>query len=304
MLSIDHATIRSSAVGKSEKYIRAAFSLAAKLHPCVLFTDEADSLFCRRSSRAKSWERAATTQFLVEMEGLSRDPNAPLLVAATNRPWDLDEAFLRRPPQKFCVQLPDQAPRAAILRLFLKEQDLDPAVDSGGVASVTKGFSGSDLKSPYAEAALIWEIEQVKLDGLYGAVSPTFATARENPKRLCLDVDHSAAAFEQMQPNKARDPEDGLSEPQASGVEAAPYSKFDIESAHSTPDHQDLCTPDTPPTNSDTTTSVRGGPELTDPDLLRTGPVAPGAPKMNSGADVDLVPLLVTLAAVSGTVRR
>lgn len=205
MLSVDYASIQGGIVGEAEKMIRAAFSLAAKLSPCVLFIDEVDSLFYRRSSGDKSWERSAITQFLVEMEGLSQNAEAPLVVVATNRPWDLDEAFLRRLPQKFHIQLPDQDSRAAILRLFLKRDDLDPAVDIDGIASVTKGFSGSDLKNLCAEAALVWKIEQVKLDSLYGTMSPTFSTARKAPKRLRLEVDHFTAAFERMQPNKTEE---------------------------------------------------------------------------------------------------
>ncbi|KAL1858150.1 hypothetical protein Daus18300_010031 [Diaporthe australafricana] len=204
MLSVDYASIYGGAVGETEKMIRAAFSLARKLSPCVLFIDEVDSMFCRRKSGDSSWERSAITQFLVEMDGLSQSADSPLVVVATNMPWDLDEAFLRRLPQKFYIQLPDQDSRATILRLFLKLDDLDPAVDVDGLACVTNGFSGSDLKNLCAEAALIWKIEQVKLDSLYGTMSKTFATARKDPKRLRLDVDHFAAAFERMQPNKAK----------------------------------------------------------------------------------------------------
>lgn len=414
MLSIDYATTQSSMVGKAEKYIRAAFSLATKMHPCVLFIDEADALFYRRSSRERSWERSATTQFLVEMEGLTRNPDAPLVVVATNRPWDLDEAFLRRLPQKFCIGLPDRDSRAAILRLFLKDSDLDPAVDVDGIADATKGFSGSDLRSLCAEAALVWKIEQVKLDALCGAVSPALASARGGPgkpKRLRLDVDHFAAAFEKMQPNKARDSadelarfsrrynpvqgelgrgnggkryvfndasgkneafsvrelisrpapaeeaspanmqlvvwrsaedvlcpgrvivetsetrspsavttsteeqsseektvasaedersedsENSLTEQKTQSGEVAPCSEFDIEKAQSPPDQQDLCDSDTASTACEAT-SEREGPESTGLDPSRTGLLTPDAPKMKSGADVDLVPLLVTLAAV------
>lgn len=211
MLTVDYATAQSGTIGEAEKKIHAAFSLATKLHPCVLFIDEADALFYRRASSDRSWERAALAQFLVEMEGLAQSPNAPLVVVATNRPWDLDEAFLRRLPQKFYIGLPDRDARAAILRLFLKEGDLDPAVDVGGIADATKGFSGSDLKSLCAEAALVWKIEQGKLDALCGGVSQAFATARgTGPKRLRLDVDHFAAAFEKMQPNRSRDSADQL----------------------------------------------------------------------------------------------
>ena len=412
MLSIDYAATQSMWVGETEKYIRGAFSLAAKLHPCVLLIDEADALFYRRSSSNASWERGATTQFLVEMEGLGQNPDAPLVVVATNRPWDLDEAFLRRLPQKFHIGLPDRDSRAAILRTFLKADDLDPTVDIEGMASATKGFSGSDLRSLCAEAALIWKMEQGKLDALCGAVSPAFANARKQPKRLRLDVDHFATAFEKLLPSNAkdtaeelerftrrynpvqgelgrgnggkryvfnedsqrnealsvrelisrplppghdtpanmelvvwRDPDEVLcpgrakvqtsetvsppsvtapeevksseaaiqacggeqteenksaveEEPKAQSMETVPHSEFDIEKAHQTPDHQDLRIEDTPPSTPGETTSESNGPGPTGADLSRTGPSLPEPQKLKSGADVDLLPLLVTLAAV------
>ncbi|POS69879.1 ATPase family AAA domain-containing protein 1 [Diaporthe helianthi] len=210
MLSIDYAATQSMWVGETEKYIRGAFSLAAKLSPCVLLIDEADALFYRRGSNDASWERGATTQFLTEMEGLSANPDAPLVVVATNRPWDMDEAFLRRLPQKFYIGLPDQDARAAILRIFLKADDLDPAVDIEGIAAATQNFSGSDLRSLCAEAALIWKTEQSRIDTLCSGVSPAFATARQMPKRLRLDVDHFSAAFEKMQPSNSREQSEEL----------------------------------------------------------------------------------------------
>ncbi|KAG8156330.1 hypothetical protein KVR01_013782 [Diaporthe batatas] len=210
MLSIDYAATQSMWVGETEKYIRGAFSLAKRLSPCVLFIDEADALFYRRGSGDKSWERGATTQFLNEMEGLSTSPDSPLVVVATNRPWDLDEAFLRRLPQKFYVGLPDQDARAAILRIFLKDDDLDPAVDIEGIAAATQKFSGSDLRSLCAEAALIWKMEQGRIDALCGGVSPAFQKARKMPKRLRLDVDHFSAAFEKMMPSNSREQSEEL----------------------------------------------------------------------------------------------
>lgn len=70
MLVLDASTINSCWVGETEKYIRAAFTLATKLIPCINFMDEVDSLFYHRSGGDKSWQRTAITQFLQEMDGL------------------------------------------------------------------------------------------------------------------------------------------------------------------------------------------------------------------------------------------
>ncbi|KAI9154902.1 ATPase family AAA domain-containing protein [Paramyrothecium foliicola] len=159
MLVLDASTINGKYVGETEKQIHAAFSLAAKLSPCIIFMDEVDSLFYRRNSCDKSWQRAAITQFLQEMDGLSQSKNTPFVLVATNRPGDLDSAFLRRLPQKIPFGLPNVKARAGILRLFLKDDDLD-GVDVNELAALTDGYSGSDLKSLCGEAGLMWAMEQ------------------------------------------------------------------------------------------------------------------------------------------------
>lgn len=162
MLAVDCAAMASQWVGETEKHIRAAFSLAARLAPCVLFIDEVDALFRHRRPHDRGWERSAVTQFLAEMDGLGRRADAPFVMVATNRPMDLDDAFLRRLPQKIHLGLPDRPSRSRILRLFLKDDDLDPLVNIEGLARVTEGYSGSDLRSLCAEAALFWALEQSK----------------------------------------------------------------------------------------------------------------------------------------------
>jgi SpoVK/Ycf46/Vps4 family AAA+-type ATPase len=159
MLVLQASAINSCWVGETEKYITAAFSLARKLFPCIVFLDEVDALFYSRRSGDRSWQRTAITQFLQEMDGLVQDEQAPFVLVATNRPGDLDNAFLRRLPQKIPFGLPDCKGRASILRLFLKQDDLD-GVDVDRLARLTNGYSGSDLKSLCGEAALMWAIEQ------------------------------------------------------------------------------------------------------------------------------------------------
>ncbi|OAR01951.1 hypothetical protein LLEC1_04878 [Akanthomyces lecanii] len=160
MLALDSATLTSKYVGETEKYIKAAFSLARKYAPCILFLDEVDALFYRRSSGDRSWQRSALTQFLQEVDGLQGGvPGAPFVLVATNRPMDLDTAFLRRLPQKIYFELPDETARAQILRVLLNKEDLHSDLDIDHLASLTSGYSGSDLKNLCAEAALLCVLE-------------------------------------------------------------------------------------------------------------------------------------------------
>lgn len=170
MLAIDGADVTHKWVGDTEKYIKAAFSVARKLHPCVLFMDEVESLLYRRGEGDRSWRRAALTQFLQEIDGLASQKDAPFLICATNRPDDLDQAFLRRLPNKILFAMPTQEEREQIIRLHLDDQDLDRGLTVESLAKQTKGYSGSDLHNFCQQAAWAWMNEQIdsKVEGITG----------------------------------------------------------------------------------------------------------------------------------------
>ncbi|KAK6529965.1 hypothetical protein TWF281_009115 [Arthrobotrys megalospora] len=155
-ISLTAADLQSCFVGQTEKTIQAVFSLARKLYPSILFLDEVDSLFYGRQSGDKSWQRTALNQYLHEMDGLSsQTANAPLVIVATNRPADLDAAFLRRLPHKVYFDLPSRRERREILRGLLKKDGLGQ-IDLNHLARRTTGFSGSDLKNLCSQAILAW----------------------------------------------------------------------------------------------------------------------------------------------------
>ncbi|KAI9658383.1 MAG: hypothetical protein M1821_002516 [Bathelium mastoideum] len=160
MLTIDSATIENKWIGESEKLIRAAFSLSAKLHPCILFIDEADALFYKRSHNDMRWARASLVQFLKEMDGLVTSQKSPFIIAATNQPGDLDDAFIRRLSQRIPFALPMLHQRHQILRIYLKDDDIDPSVNFDFLTRETAGYSGSDICILCGQAGLILAVEQ------------------------------------------------------------------------------------------------------------------------------------------------
>jgi SpoVK/Ycf46/Vps4 family AAA+-type ATPase len=161
MLEVSAASINDKWLGQSEKNVQALFSLARKLSPCVIFLDEADALLAaRRSSHARAAHRETITQFLREWDGLS-DMRAFIMVA-TNRPFDLDEAVLRRLPRKILVDLPLAPEREAILRVMLKDETLAEDVDLAALAQETDLYSGSDLKNLCVSAAMEAVREEVR----------------------------------------------------------------------------------------------------------------------------------------------
>ncbi|KAJ1307086.1 hypothetical protein OPQ81_001204 [Rhizoctonia solani] len=141
-------------VGQTEKTIDALFRLAGLLKPCIIFIDEIDALFGARVSAQDGYQRWRTdmlTQFAQEMDGiLSSDV---IVIGATNRPFDLDDAIIRRLPCRILIDLPDKNSREAILRILLKDEQLEADVDLADLADHTPNFSGSDLKNVCITAA-------------------------------------------------------------------------------------------------------------------------------------------------------
>ena len=140
-------------MGEGEKLVRAVFSLARRLSPCVVFIDELDALFGARLSRVSGnslAHRGVITEFMQEMDGLkSKKDDNIIVIGATNRPFDLDDAILRRLPRRLLVDLPGEKERDAILKILLKEENIAEDVDIAKLAKDTAGFSGSDLKRKF-----------------------------------------------------------------------------------------------------------------------------------------------------------
>lgn len=98
--------------------------------------------------------RKIKTEFMMMWDGLkTRDSERVLVLAATNRPFDLDEAVLRRLPRRLLIDLPDQKNRLKILQVILKEEETSNDLDMEEIAGMTEGFSGSDLKNFCVAAA-------------------------------------------------------------------------------------------------------------------------------------------------------
>lgn len=76
-----------------------------------------------------------------------------MVLAATNRPSELDEAILRRLPQAFEIGIPDQKERAAILKVILKGERVEDNIDFGYIAGLCEGYTGSDLLDLCKKAA-------------------------------------------------------------------------------------------------------------------------------------------------------
>lgn len=154
-INISMSSITSKWFGEGEKYVKAVFSLASKISPSVIFVDEVDSMLGRRENPGEHEAmRKMKNEFMVNWDGLrTKDKERVLVLAATNRPFDLDEAVIRRLPRRLMVNLPDAPNREKIIKVILAKEELAPGVDLEAVANMTDGYSGSDLKNLCVAAA-------------------------------------------------------------------------------------------------------------------------------------------------------
>jgi SpoVK/Ycf46/Vps4 family AAA+-type ATPase len=153
VLKVSGSEINQKYVGEGEKAVKAVFTLAQKLSPCIVFIDEADSLLASRSGKGSHrGHHDMINQFLLEWDGMN-ERNVFVMVA-TNRPFDLDEAVLRRLPRRLLVELPMKEDREAILKIHLRGEALDDSVSLSDIAERTPFYSGSDLKNLAVSAAL------------------------------------------------------------------------------------------------------------------------------------------------------
>lgn len=135
------------------------FKLARKLSPCIIFIDEVDAILDTRSNAIGKASRVEIlNEFMAEWDGLlSQSSESRIMVmAATNRPFALDDAVLRRLPRRILVDLPDPSARLSILNLLLKSDALCPNLDLQVLAGeqMTRNYSGSDLKNLAIAAAM------------------------------------------------------------------------------------------------------------------------------------------------------
>lgn len=174
-LSVDASSVENKWLGESEKNAKAVFTLARRLAPCVIFIDEVDSLLSSREGSsddsAHGTLTSVKTTMMSEWDGLNSGTNGAgeagsdrvVVIGSTNRPFDLDEAVLRRFPRRILVDLPDLETRTEILEVTLAENRLDPTVNLTLIAERLEGYTGSDLKEVCREAVVQISHEQARL---------------------------------------------------------------------------------------------------------------------------------------------
>jgi SpoVK/Ycf46/Vps4 family AAA+-type ATPase/ribosomal protein S15P/S13E len=175
-IHISPSNINSKWFGAAERNVAAVFSLAQKLSPAIVFIDEIDSFLSSRSAGDHEATARVKTEFMSNWDGIKNNnemSRSVIVMGATNRPFDLDLAVLRRLPHRILIDLPDAEARKAILLKVLRQVSLDASTlpanvvvdplpaDADGqreafikyLAKATEGYSGSDVHNLCTTAA-------------------------------------------------------------------------------------------------------------------------------------------------------
>jgi len=156
---VDAASIMSKWLGESEKNVAHLFQNARAVsengQPAIIFLDEIDSLVGIRSEEVGG-EIRTRNQFLKEMDSVV-DKSRSLhvyIVGATNKPWVLDQPFIRRFQKRVFVPLPNSQARLEMFKILSKNLKLASDVDFEELARLTDGYSGSDIRDIFQSGQL------------------------------------------------------------------------------------------------------------------------------------------------------
>lgn len=142
--------IKSKWYGESEQKVKQIFNRARKAKKAIIFFDEFEAIGAKRTDNSENGNNDLVPQILAEMQGVgsSSDDTMILVIAATNKPWSIDSAFMRpgRFDEKIYIPLPDFEARKKIFEIQLSKLPHEDNLDYELLAKLTEGCNGADVK--------------------------------------------------------------------------------------------------------------------------------------------------------------
>lgn len=188
-INVDAASMMSKWLGEAEKNVSKLFKMARKYNqregkPVILFIDEVDSLLGDRNSEVGG-EIRAKNQFLSELDGVNGKGKDTMMyvIGATNKPWSLDEPFLRRFQKRIYVSLPNQDARQKLFEQYTEPLKKSSRFNLITIARQFDGYSASDIKDVCQGAQLLVVNELFKSSNYHEPVDGEIA---QDPRELTM----------------------------------------------------------------------------------------------------------------------
>ena len=176
--NVSATTFASKWRGESEKLVRILFEMARFYGPSTIFIDEVDSIGTKRHDGDNEASRRVMAELLIQMDGISSaqankdnntsstttssdksdtqsKPKNVMVLAATNHPWDLDDALRRRFEKRVYVPLPNKEGRLQMFKINLKGVSVSKDVNFDELVKLTEGYSGADIANVCRDAAMM-----------------------------------------------------------------------------------------------------------------------------------------------------
>ncbi|EER04577.1 Meiotic spindle formation protein mei-1, putative, partial [Perkinsus marinus ATCC 50983] len=164
-INVSASILFSKWIGESEKMVNTLFQVADHYQPTVIFIDEVDSILGARSEGDHESTRRLKNEFLAALDGITSRPESRILfLGATNLPWQIDAAALRRFPKKLYTPLPGIGARKYLITRLLDLHHASILTETPAglneevihrVSESTEGYSGSDIKQLMCAAAIV-----------------------------------------------------------------------------------------------------------------------------------------------------
>jgi len=139
------AELTSRWVGGSEKKLQSLFKTAVANSPSIVFLDEIDSIAGIRGQESTIADQRLTNQLLIELDEINTRQSPVFVMAATNLPWQIDDAVMRRLSRKIYIPMPTHEARLAIFEQAFQRNPEVTGQDLERFAHAAACLSGSDL---------------------------------------------------------------------------------------------------------------------------------------------------------------